>query len=263
LRLARARQDATATAIGLQVLGLITFAQGNLTGARPMFEEALQLNKSLGLRRWQAYNRTGLAWVSLQSGEYEESRALAEANLLFYEERGDDWGIASSLRTLGLVAAAQKTFARAQLLCERALAAYRITNDTQGVGRVLNALAQIAEAEHDPSRAWQFATDELQLARESGDRVGLAHALEILASLLADEEPHRAARLIGAAARLRESIGAIVLPRERERQDRWLPAARSRLGDEAFASAYATGRAMLIEETCMEALNRLQPAAIS
>jgi predicted ATPase/DNA-binding XRE family transcriptional regulator len=122
LRLARTRQHRTDTAIALQVLGLIAYAQGNPTASRPMFEEALQLNQSLGLRRWQAYNRSGLAWVSLQSGEYDEAKALAEANLDFYEERGDDWGIASSLRTLGLVAAAQKAFARAQLLCERALA---------------------------------------------------------------------------------------------------------------------------------------------
>jgi hypothetical protein len=129
------------------------------------------------------------------------------------------------------------------------------------MGRVLNALAEIAEAEHDPSRAWQLATDELQLARDSGDRVGLAHALEILATLLVGEEPTRAVRLVGAAARLRESVGAIVLPREREQQDRWLPAARSRLGDEAFDSAHATGRAMLIDEMCLEALTPLRAAA--
>jgi hypothetical protein len=223
-----------------------------------MFEEALQLNQTLGLRRWQAHNRTGLAWVSVQSGEYDQARTLAEANLDYYEERGDDWGIASSLRTLGLVAAAQNAFGRAQLLCERALAAYRITNDAQGVGRVLDALAQIAEAEHNADRAWQLAADELQLARESGDRVGLAHALERLAAQLAGEEPPRAVRLVGAAARLRESVGAIVLPREREQQDRWLPAARCRLGDEAFASAYASGRAMLIDEMCIEALDPLR-----
>jgi tetratricopeptide (TPR) repeat protein len=228
-----------------------------------MFEEALELNQSLGLRRWQAYNGTGLAWVCLQSRQYDEAGALAEANLVFYEERSDAWGIASSLRTLGLVAAAEGAFERAQVLCERALAAYRITNDTQGVGRVLEALAQIAEAEGDRTRAWQYAIDELQLGRDSGDRVGLAHALEILAPLLVDDEPSHAIRLMGAAARLRESIGAVVLPREREQQDRWLPAARARLGDEAFASAYATGRAMLVDELCSDVLKSAQAAVTS
>jgi tetratricopeptide (TPR) repeat protein len=250
-------------AIALQVLGLISYAQGNPTAARPLFDEALELNQSLGLRRWQAYNRSGLAWVSLQLGEYEEAGPLAEANLAFYEERGDAWGIASSLRTLGLVAAAEGAFERAQVLCERALAAYRITSDTQGIGRVLEALARIAEADGDPTRAWQFAIDELQLGRESGDRVGLAHALEILAHLLVGDEPSRAVRLMGAAARLRESIGALVLPREREQQDKWLPAARARLGDEAFASAYATGRVMPVDELCSDVLNPAQAAAAS
>jgi predicted ATPase len=262
LRLARSRQDATATAIALQVLGLIAYAQGDPTAARPMFEEALQLNQSQGLRRWQTYNRTGLAWVCLQSGEYDQARALAETNLDFYEQREDHWGIASSLRTLGLVAAAQQAFARAHFLCDRALAAYRITNDTQGMGRVLDALAHIAEAEGDPSRAWQFATDELQLARESGDRVGLAHAFAILAVLLVDTEPLRAVRLVGAAARLRESVGASVLPRERQQQDQWLRDVRARLGDETFTSEYAAGRAMLVDEMCVEALKPL-PAAES
>jgi hypothetical protein len=127
----------------------------------------------------------------------------------------------------------------------------------------LDALAQIAEAEHDPSRAWQFAADELQLARESGDRVGLAHALEILAALVVGEDPSRAVRLVGAAARLRESVGAIGLPREREQQDRWLPATRCLLGDEAFASAYAAGRATLIGDICVEALDPLRAPATS
>jgi non-specific serine/threonine protein kinase len=263
LKLARTRQDATSTAIALQVLGLIAYAQGDPTTAAPMFEEALQLNQSLGLRRWQTYNRTGLAWVCLQAGEYDQARALAETNLDFYEQREDNWGIASSLRTLGLVAAAQQAFARAQRLCERALAAYRITNDTQGVGRVLDALAHIAEAEHNPGRAWRFAADELQLARDSGDRVGLVHAFAILAALLVDAEPFRAVRLVGAAARLRESVGASVLPRERQQQDRWLPDVRARLGDEAFASEYAAGRAMLIDEMCVEALKPLRAAATS
>ena len=37
----------------------------------------------------------------------------------------------------------------------------------------------------------------------------------------------------------------------------------SRLGEDAFVSAYATGRGMLIDEMCIEALNPLRAAATS
>jgi hypothetical protein len=64
-----------------------------------------------------------------------------------------------------------------------------------------------------------------------------------------------AARLWGAAARLREDIGAPLPPNERPRYDRRVAAARAALGDDtAFARAWHEGGALTLEHAIELAL---------
>ena len=51
-----------------------------------------------------------------------------------------------------------------------------------------------------------------------------------------------------AAEGLREAIGASLLPDERAGYDGMVAAARARLGDKAFAAAWASGRTMMLEQ---------------
>ncbi|HEV2456851.1 MAG TPA: hypothetical protein VGS80_00680, partial [Ktedonobacterales bacterium] len=67
-------------------------------------------------------------------------------------------------------------------------------------------------------------------------------------------QAERAARLLGAAATLRERVG--VLRKRWWGGDMERAAARTRaaLGEERWAAAYATGRALTLEEAVAEAL---------
>ena len=60
--------------------------------------------------------------------------------------------------------------------------------------------------------------------------------------------------LLGAAAALREESGVPVPASEREDHDRAVAAARTTLGETAFAAAWAAGRALTMEEAVNEAL---------
>ncbi len=63
--------------------------------------------------------------------------------------------------------------------------------------------------------------ESLSLERELGDKTGIAHSLEALADLAAAQrELKRAARLWGAAERLRETIGAPLPSYERSEYER-------------------------------------------
>jgi hypothetical protein len=88
-----------------------------------------------------------------------------------------------------------------------------------------------------------------------GDKRSSAGALEGLAAAAGgQEEWERATQLLGAAAALREAIGAPPTPRERCRVERSVAAARAALGEEAFAAAWAAGQALTWEDAVALAL---------
>jgi hypothetical protein len=62
--------------------------------------------------------------------------------------------------------------------------------------------------------------------------------------------------LFGAAEALREAVDEPLPPAYRAGYERDLAAARLELDEEAFAAAWAAGRAMTIEEAIAEALDR-------
>jgi len=77
----------------------------------------------------------------------------------------------------------------------------------------------------------------------------IASGLEGLASVVAaQDEPSWAARLWGSAEVMREAIGAPLPPIERADYDHAVAAVRAHLGEEAFASAWAEGRTMTVEQ---------------
>ena len=69
----------------------------------------------------------------------------------------------------------------------------------------------------------------------------------------------RAARLWGAADALREAIGAPLSPFERTELDTHTAAARTALGEEVFAAAWAQGRATPLNEAIEYALDKETP----
>jgi hypothetical protein len=67
-------------------------------------------------------------------------------------------------------------------------------------------------------------------------------------------QPERAAHLFGAAEGLRAAMGAPLPPADRTEHDRSVAAVRSALGEEAFAAAWAEGRALTLEAAITLAL---------
>ena len=70
----------------------------------------------------------------------------------------------------------------------------------------------------------------------------------------AEHQPARAARLMGAAEALHEALHIPVRYCSRADHDRAVAAARAALGEEAFAAAWAEGRAMTLEQAIAFAL---------
>jgi hypothetical protein len=116
-------------------------------------------------------------------------------------------------------------------------------------------LAIVAQHQGDYERARRLLGESLGLFQELESRLGIACFLEGMAEVVGSEEqPARVARLFGAATPLRGDIPPTL--DERIAYDRLLAAARAQLGEEAFAAAWAAGRAMTPEQAIAEALDR-------
>jgi hypothetical protein len=100
--------------------------------------------------------------------------------------------------------------------------------------------------------------EALALAQEFDDPWAIAISLEGLAMDAAASggagDAPRAGRLRGAAAALRDAIGAPLPPTERTEMEAALEPARATLGEQAWQTALATGRALSLEQAIHEAL---------
>ena len=89
----------------------------------------------------------------------------------------------------------------------------------------------------------------------------MAECLEGLAVVAASTGQFaRAARLLGAAARLREAIGAPVHPVDRADHDRAVQASQSALGGEAYAAAWASGQTLSVDDVIDDAARSAEPS---
>jgi hypothetical protein len=95
----------------------------------------------------------------------------------------------------------------------------------------------------------------LSLSRKLDDHRGIAVCLESLALVALYQHLDRlAARLFGAASRLREQAGASWRMWLRADYERGMATLRTHLGDAAFESAWASGRSEALDEVIAEAM---------
>ena len=95
----------------------------------------------------------------------------------------------------------------------------------------------MATAEGDHARSHSLYEQGVGVARESGDKLTIPSGLEGLAAAVATQGNHAwAAHLWGAAEALREAIGVPLPPIERAPYNRAVAAARTQLGETAFAT---------------------------
>jgi non-specific serine/threonine protein kinase len=114
----------------------------------------------------------------------------------------------------------------------------------------------VAFDQGDYPAARALCEESLVLRRELSDRRGIAESLEELAyCAFALVSPGRAARILGAAERLREEIASPLAPTDRPQYDRQVAAARAAIGDDAaFDFAWQEGRAMTLDQAVEYAL---------
>lgn len=241
----------------------LAFEQGDYEDAAELGEQARMHFEEAGDRCRLAHVLCLLGRVALAQGDRKRAGGLAADGLAVFNDLGDRAGVAAASRDLGVVARADGDHVRARSLMEESLMMFeelrrpplvaaggpRTASVPVAQARdrslVLSELALVAGLEGDYPRAASLLEESLGLSAGSGSKVGTAACLEGLAGVAAhQDEPERAATLLGAAEALRHAMGAVLPPFERLERERLLTEVDEELGAQASADARLRGWAM-------------------
>jgi tetratricopeptide (TPR) repeat protein len=236
-------------------LGIVAGVQGDYAEARSLYQESLGIQRELGDRPGMSVSLNNLGIVACYEGDYASAQSIFQEFLGIQRELGNKWGIAGALNNLGNMAVRQGDYAAARSLWEESLSIYREVGSRWGIANVLHSLGYQACRQGDFALARSLYQESLGIQRELGDKREISSLLDGLAELNAiQEQEEEAARLWGAAERLREEIGSPLVPDERDGYDRNVAEARTKVSEEAFSAAWAQGRAMVMEQAVEYAL---------
>jgi ATP/maltotriose-dependent transcriptional regulator MalT len=232
---ARARAHAAA--------GELALMQGDLDAARRHFDANLRLCLESEDDTSLAKAYTYLGHVTGEEGDLAASVGYYERTLQLIDEgaRLDGWLTRSvALSNLGFGSAIIGDLETATTYLAEALACARQEESRLMECVVRLNLADVALRRDEAETARAQLAQTLPLLRHLSAKRQVVEALELLAQILALTRPEAAARLMGAAARLRAEMRLVFQSLAR---DEWLVEARSRIGDDAWEAAAADGRA--------------------
>jgi len=135
-----ARQDLQGESTCLSLWAVILGQTGSNHQAMKLFEQALQLCRSVGWRYGEARFLAQSGNNALNLGHLELAQQRHEQAITIFQEIGDREGAATSQDTLGLVHAFQGNPQAAKACYEKALAIHHELHDERGLGYVLTHL---------------------------------------------------------------------------------------------------------------------------
>jgi non-specific serine/threonine protein kinase len=246
----------------LQGAGYLAFAHGDYDQARVLTEESLALSRQLGDKRGIAVALSQLGRMAHGQGDYGTATTLLEESQVLFEELGSELGLPWPVACLlGDVARDQGDDQRARDLYARALVGARGRGDKHATAYVLRGLAHLQRVLSDAEQAETLFKESLALVWELKDQRCACLSIGGLARVtVGQDKSARAARLFGVAEALGQLVGTRVPPVERVGYEQDLTTVRGVLGEEAFAAAWAEGRAMSLEQAVAYALEE-QPSA--
>jgi tetratricopeptide (TPR) repeat protein len=255
LKIDRELDDTRGIAVALNALAVGALERGDPETARPLFEEALALWRRLDDRVAVARSLSNLANAAKVQRDYATARSLHEETLSIFRDLGDRTGIAWALNHQADAAREQGDVDAARALYAESLAAFRDLGDRWGIAATLGDLGNLTRDQADYAGARAFYEESLRIFQDLEHKRGVARLLECFAGCAAAErQAQRALLLAGAAAALREKLGAPLPRAEQARLERSLEPARETLPDRDGATAWMEGWAMPLEKAIEIAL---------
>jgi predicted ATPase/class 3 adenylate cyclase len=256
LALPGASAHTVARARALHSAAFIAAMRGDFATQRLLAQESADIFQESGNLREAGRSLAAQAVGEGRLGNTVVAREILESSVAIAREHGDQWCLAFALGQLGVAAYQESDFTAARAYREEAAAVSRAIGDRHTLGIALAGLALVARIQGRHDESARLFHETLLVSWELEDQWVMPRALGGLAgaaTLSADYE--RAARLFGATTAMRELSGTVETAGSfRVVYERDEAEARTALGDEAFAAAWADGRAMSLEDAVAFAL---------
>ncbi|MGD0508477.1 MAG: protein kinase [Terriglobales bacterium] len=253
--IARQLGDNMAVAVSLNALAVFAGDRGDVALARTLFEESLVLWRELGDQKAVARALSNLANVLKLQGDYDRALSLHLECISIFRDLGDLTGVAWSLNYQGDVERDRGDSPAARTLYEQGLAIFRELGDRWGLAATLADLGSLAREQGNYFTTRSLYAESIKLFQELDHKRGIARLLECSAcSAAAQFEAERSLRLAGAAAALRQTIGAPLTPTEQAKLEAALKPARQALTNTVGSTAWFAGWALPVEKAVEEAL---------
>jgi tetratricopeptide (TPR) repeat protein len=155
----------------------------NRATAIEYFQQALEIQTTLNLKRSQINTLLRLGVVYSQLGNYQEAEIIFQQRLTISTELGDKDGIASSWDWLGYIASKRGDYDKAEALYNQSLTVRTELGDRAGMATSWGVLGDIARKRGDYDQAEALYNQSLTVRTELGDRAGMATSWGVLGDI--------------------------------------------------------------------------------
>jgi hypothetical protein len=251
---ARRIGDETLLTSALGFLALALHFVGDIPAMRAVAKENVALARRLGRLDHLGMGLIFLAEAKGREGDMAARRAyLAEATALsanFSRPMAGSFYYILSQEARGM---GELDAARSYL--QMRIPILPLYKDRADAARFASELAHIERQSGELDTAQKLYRDTILQWKDLGQRAAVAHQFECFGFIAqAQGQPNRAVRLLGAADRLREAIGAPMTDFERAEYIREITALREQLDEATFAAEWVTGCAMSMDEAVAYAI---------
>jgi predicted ATPase/DNA-binding SARP family transcriptional activator len=230
-------------------LGTLAEIIGDYEHAACLHRGGLRMAEKLGLWPEVSYQLSWLGRIALLTGDHAQAREFHERAMRLAAEQSFKPGEMYAETGLALLARREGRFDIAEKHLRTVLEWHRRVGFEAGSTLILAELGFIAEQRGDVALATRLQLDGFALASRVGDPRAIALAMEGLAGAHALAGEHNsAARLLGAAATARESVGMPLPTAERGDVDRIISTAQNALGEQVFVAEFERGTTLEPDE---------------
>ena len=227
----------------LAALGGIAYWQSDYPPTKAAYEEAVGIARQLGDAQLLARALFDLSFIPHMEQRPGGAEVILREGLAAAEQAGDRVLIADFVSSLAFLEVDRGNPAGAIEPYRQAIETFREEGAAWKVADLLTGLGMITRMAGKPDAAKGYLVEALQMFSQAGDGLTMSMALTGLAIIANDDGLHqRAARLVGASARMRHDVGGAA-----PLIGRWGDPdsdAREALGKEAYDAARAEGYAM-------------------
>ncbi|HLY21341.1 MAG TPA: LuxR C-terminal-related transcriptional regulator [bacterium] len=244
-----------ALAKALEGAAILAWRQGDLERASILCGKGLAVSRVLEDKALIAALLRHQGNVVINQGDDEHGKALFEASVTVSRQIENKWLLAMALSRLGEVLRARADYTPANAVQAESLALMREVGNKACTAYALHNSAVLALCQGDHERADVLYREGLALCRGLPERWAIDWYLDGLAGVACARKCYiNAARLLGAAEALRETLGLRRTPVDQADHDRFTASARAGLDDAAFVVAWAHGQSMTLAQVIEDTL---------